>query len=74
MLELYKSKGYNTFLFQYTNRGLLSADGSTPSEILDMCQQNEDFRVRCVVALKSHNWYTQNAALDQLDEARRVSA
>jgi hypothetical protein len=51
VLELYKSKGYNTFLFQYSDRGLLSADGSTPGEILDMCQQNEDFRVRCVVAL-----------------------
>lgn len=51
VLELYKSEGYNTFLFQYTDRGLLSADGSTPSEILDLCQQNEDFRIRCVIAL-----------------------
>ena len=51
VLELYKSQGYNTFLFRYTDRGLLSADGSTPSDILNLCQQNEDFRVRCVTAL-----------------------
>lgn len=51
VLELYKNRGYNTFLFQYTDHGLLSADGSTPSEILNLCHQNEDFRVRCVIAL-----------------------
>lgn len=51
VLELYKTKGYTTFLFQYTDRGLLSADGSTPGEILDLCQNNEDFRIRCVIAL-----------------------
>lgn len=51
ILELYKSMGYSTFLFQYTEHGLRSADGSTPGEILHLCQENEDFRVRCVVAL-----------------------
>lgn len=51
VLELYKSKGYSTFLFQFTEHGLRAADGSTPGEILDLCQDNEDFRVRCVIAL-----------------------
>lgn len=51
VLEMYKSKGYYTFLFQYTERGLRSADGATPSEILARCQDDEGFRVRCVIAL-----------------------
>jgi len=51
VLELYKSKGYSTFLFQFTEHGLRAADGSTPGEILDLCQDNEEFRVRCVIAL-----------------------
>lgn len=51
VLELYKSKGYSTFLFQFTELGLRAADGSTPSEILSLCQENEDFRIHCVIAL-----------------------
>ncbi|MGT2537278.1 hypothetical protein ACQCN7_21655 [Escherichia coli] len=51
VLELYKSKGYSTFLFQFSEHGLHAADGSTPSEILKLCQENEDFRVRCIIAL-----------------------
>lgn len=51
ILELYKSQGYSTYLFQYTEQGLRSTDGSTPSEILQICQDSEDFRVRCVIAL-----------------------
>jgi hypothetical protein len=43
--------GYNTYLFQYTEYGLRAADGSSPSEIIRLCHENEDFRVHCVIAL-----------------------
>ena len=51
VLELYKSKGYNTYLFQYTEYGLRAADGSSPSEIIQLCHENQDFRSSCVIAL-----------------------
>lgn len=51
ILELYKSKGYDTYLFRYTENGLRAADGASAADILEQCHDNEAFRLRCVVAL-----------------------
>jgi len=51
LLDFYKVNGYNTYLFRFTDRGLEAADGSTPDDILNLCENNEEFRTSCVIAL-----------------------
>ncbi|WLD99918.1 hypothetical protein PX860_22860 [Agrobacterium leguminum] len=51
ILQFYKSKGFETFLFRYTENGLLAADGATPDAVLKRCGEDEAFRLRCVIAL-----------------------
>lgn len=51
ILDFYKSKSFEVYLFRYSSRGLLAADGSSPRDILDKCENDELFRRRCVIAL-----------------------
>ncbi|MEQ9006738.1 MAG: hypothetical protein RLP12_02565, partial [Ekhidna sp.] len=51
ILDLYKSNGFKIFLFRPSERGLLSADGFRPQEIIQRCEDDESFRRSCVIAL-----------------------
>ena len=51
ILDLYKSNGYETYLFRYTEIGLQAPDGTTPKEVLSRCHNDEAFRSKCVIAL-----------------------
>ena len=49
--EFLAAVGFSVFVFRFSNGQLLSADGSTPTDIIERCEDSEEFRRRCVIAL-----------------------
>jgi len=57
--EVYGSRddsGYDVFLFRHTPQGLISSDGTTPSDVLNRCEIDEEFRRRCIVAFPEYEY------------------